>query len=243
MEPQRRTLIVTGIVLLLILAVIFGTAFFLIKSLTQRATSSKPSPTPTARTIFPVQTVSSASPFPVQTVAPSNSPKASTKPAASPTPKASAKPTPQASTQPQPSANSNVTTNGNLKTYTGSGFELKYPANWGLLTCNNSSNFELDPTSSQDQLNVACNFATKPVTILVGQNSCSGNQIDLGGVKYRKSTNSQLVTPSGRGTGYEWCSVNAPAIDVTHRVGTGTAFSSQDYSFQIEQILATLKAI
>jgi hypothetical protein len=223
MDPQKRTLIITGIVLFVILLIIFGTIFFLIRSFSQRSNSSQTNNN--NKSIFPIQTIASSNPFPNLTV-PSNNSTASPQPSANPS----------ANNQTQ-----NQTASGSTKVYQGSGFAVKYPKDWGLLTCNNSSNFELDPTNPQDQLGVACNRAQKPITVLVGQNSCvGGNIVTLGNIQVRKIVNNSFATAGGSGIEYHWCTQTSPALDITHRVGSGTAFSTQDYATQVEQIISSI---
>ncbi len=127
------------------------------------------------------------------------------------------------------------------KLYQGNGFYLRYPANWGLLTCSNSKNFELDPTSSVDQKNVTCNYAVKPVTFLVNPpTECRGDTtITLGGNQVVKS---KSVNRDGT-TQYQWClSVNGTSFSITHRVSVNgnPASSKEDFSSQVERIISTM---
>lgn len=128
----------------------------------------------------------------------------------------------------------------NFKAYSGAGFKLMYQANWGLLTCNNSKNFELEPTSQTDQLNVHCDIAARPVTVLVKSNlSCRGEEITLGGNRVVKSVESD----KGGEFNYRWCVItNGIDLDITHRVssGGGRATSTGNYSQQVEQMISTL---
>lgn len=213
MDPQRRTLIVTGAVLLIILLIIFGTVFFLIRTILKP--SGTPNPTPTSRvSLFPTASGAPGASLPGETTA---------------------SPAPFNSTnQPAPASG--------LETFNGPVFQMQYPNSWGILTCNNSRNVELDPTSTVDQLNIACNYAQKPVTILVGQNTCVGGQIvSLGSVQVRKIVGPILTDTGGSGNQYHWCTQTSPALDITHRVGTGRAFSASDYSSQVEQVISSLK--
>lgn len=131
--------------------------------------------------------------------------------------------------------------NPNLKTYTGSNFQLTYPSSWGLLTCNNSQNFELDPTSGADQLKVSCDVAQKPVTVLVGNSSgCGGTSMQLGAnsVLYSKQTDS-----SGYIT-YQWCTQGGPTVlNITERVSPNgeRATSMRDYSQEVQQMISTIR--
>lgn len=140
-----------------------------------------------------------------------------------------------------PGANSTSSGNNsaNLKTYSGDSFSLKYPKDWGLLTCSNSKNFELDPTSSQDVTGVICDFAVKPITVLVkdGSISCPGNQVTLGSRTATKS----VKTFSDGDINYRWCvQTGGKTLDITHRVSNSgsRATSKTDYSKQIEDMIS-----
>lgn len=130
-----------------------------------------------------------------------------------------------------------------FKAYQGSGFNLNYSKSWGLLTCNNSQNFELDPTNGVDVKNLACDYAIKPITVLVtSRATCSGDTVRLGNNDVKKTK-----TTDGSGdTNYRWClNVGGKGIDITHRVsGSGSrATSKDDFSAQIEQAIGTLQAV
>jgi hypothetical protein len=214
MDPQRRTLIVTGAVLLIILLIIFGTVFFLIRTILNRPSGTPtPTPLPTNRVgLFPFETPTSS-------------------PVGSPIP-GEIDVNPQQGTE----------VSDDLKTYNGPVFQMKYPKNWGLLTCNNSRNIELDPVSGTDQINIGCDVAQKAVTIMVGQNTCVGGEvIALGGIQVRKVTGPVRTNFAGSGHQYHWCTLTPTALDITHRVGTGRAFSAEDYSKQVEQVISSLR--
>ncbi len=169
---------------------------------------------------------------------------ASTAGKATPTPLVLASPTPFASspqggqpTQGTPTTNSQPNTNFDI--YSKGGVSFRYPKNWGLLSCNNSQNVELDPSSNVDQTNYVCDYALKPITILVGSSSCqAGESGSKGGVTFNK-TQTQI---SG-GTSYKWCTKTAPPLEITHRVSTdgSRATSKQDFSAQIEDLISTIK--
>lgn len=147
-------------------------------------------------------------------------------------------PTPAPTTPPQPQ--SQTPTGANSKIYAGTGFALEYPKNWGLLKCSNSQNFELDPVNSTDQT-VSCASAVKPVTINTSYLSgCSGGQqINLGQNKVTK-----VASNTSWGKDYKWCIEGAPALEITHRVSTTdprSAFSKQDFSSQIEEMISKLR--
>lgn len=130
--------------------------------------------------------------------------------------------------------------NQNLNTnlYVGKGFSIKYPKNWGLLTCNNSQNFELDPGNSADSLKFPCEGALKSVTVLVGTSpNCQGDSVTLGGVQAVKS---KLIDDSG--VDYRWCTKTNPTLDISHRYSKtpSRATSTQDYSVQVEDVIKSL---
>ncbi len=212
---DKRPLIVTGLVLLLILVLIGGVIFYLINFIRGRQTTEQ-----ATRDIFPRSSMN------VVIENPSASPQAS--PAVTTTPNQS------------PNVQSvGVSNRGNSKIITSQGFQLAVPQNWGTLTCLNSKNFELDPYNAADST-ANCVKAIKPVTFLVGKNSCAGGQIvTLGNIQVRKIVDTNFVTRDGRGTQYHWCTQTTPSVDITHRVGTGTAFAKDDFSAAVEQIIST----
>lgn len=128
-----------------------------------------------------------------------------------------------------------------IKIYAGQGFAFEYPRNWGILTCSNSKNVELDPYSNTDVKNVTCDVAAKPVTILVADKlNCQGESLKIG--------SSQVVKLKNAGTdgdiAYRWCvSLGDKKMDITHRVSKGNlrATSKDDFSAQIEQMIGTFK--
>ena len=126
------------------------------------------------------------------------------------------------------------------KLYTASAFRLNYPDSWGLLACSNSQNFELDPSNPQD-LKSDCDIASKPVTVIIGETSgCQGEAVRIGSfdvvktkvndgsyTKYQWCTKTEpilnithRVSPDG-----------------------DRATSKEDYSNQIEQIISTLSFV
>lgn len=186
---RGRTLIVTGILILILVAIMFGVVYYLVKLF-----QNMRSPSNTQNTNKQVTTT--ASPSPAGTVQ-------------------------------------------DTKFYNAQGFSLYYPKNWGLLTCNNSQNFELDPQTSQDQQGVACEYALKPVTVIAGSGNCAGGQnITIGNravVKVKKQT--------ATGTSYKWCT-QSPQLEISHRVSSSgsRATTKTDYSAQIERMIQTLSA-
>lgn len=143
---------------------------------------------------------------------------------------------------PTPGSGGNVNVSpSNTKAYSGLGFSFRYPANWGLLSCSNSKNFELDPTVSTDTPNVACDYALKPMTFLVTDNlSCIGDSIRLDNQSVVKS---RVVKANGD-IWYRWCVSNPSGsdLDISHRVSTrGTrATSNTDYSADVENIISNM---
>lgn len=198
---QRRTVIITALVGLVILALLAGTIIYLINFLrrgggifTSRTVSPSPivspSPSPVPGGIVPVPVPVGGSPVP------------------------------------------------NKQTFTGQGFELRYPREWGLLTCGNSRNFELDPANNVDQLGVSCDRSVKPVTIIVGGGGCQGETVNLGGVT---AVRSKATTQTG--VNYRWCTQTQPILDITHRVSPvgGRATSRDDFSKEIEEMISTIR--
>ncbi len=141
-----------------------------------------------------------------------------------------------------PSPAQSQTNSSGDKIYSGANFSLNYPKSWGLLTCSNSNNFELDPNKA-DNMKVGCDRALKPITILVVNNlSCEGMEKNIGGKKVIRSYSSDK---GGAEADYRWCVINANGLDldITHRVsqGGGRATSKQDFSMQVEQMITTIK--
>ena len=61
---------------------------------------------------------------------------------------------------------------GNMKSHTSDlGLTINYPKSWGILTCSNSYNFELDPTNGTDMLNMMCNDAMKPISVIINNST------------------------------------------------------------------------
>lgn len=210
---QRKSLIITALVLIFIIAVIVGTIIFLVRGVRTRSASEN-------------NRAAQATTVPMFSAAPDSET----------VPTFDTNPTPAASSQP---TNPTPGTNNQLKVYNGPSYSLSYPKAWGILTCSNSSNIEFDPTSSTDQLNVRCDVALKPITILAGGNpSCQGETVKLGNVTVQRS-----VQQTATGKNYRWCSKTMPGLDITHRVSStpSRATSTQDYASQIEEMIKTFK--
>lgn len=137
-----------------------------------------------------------------------------------------------------PSAPRSVVTADNMKMVEIKGVSFKYPQNFGLLTCTNSSNFEFDPYSNADQ-RVSCDRAQKPITVLVGSvQVCPGNIVNLGRLQVVKNR-----VENARGVDYRWCfSHSGSHFDITHRVSQSgaRATSKDDFSAQIEQMITNI---
>lgn len=138
---------------------------------------------------------------------------------------------------PSPTQQAAAQAPANTKVFKAEGFQLYYPKNWGLLTCTNSQNFELDPESGTDQ-KVACDVALKPVTVLVGSSDCQGQTIDKGGVTFTREENK-----TDSGVDYTWCTKSTPALEISHRVSPSDdrATSIKDFSKEIEEMISKIR--
>lgn len=207
MDNERKSLILTIAVGVLVLALIIGLVFYLVRFIQSRRVSSTQPSSPEINQVTP---------------SPGSSGSSVTPPAGS-------------------TSDSGVSSGNNLrdiKIFSGQGFQVRYPKGWGVLTCNNSQNFELDPLNSQDQLGVNCDVAVKSVTVLVNPGKiCQGENVVLGNVKVVRSKKSD-----GGYTRYEWCTNTNPVLNFTHRVSTAgePATSKNDYSIQVEQIIKSI---
>lgn len=129
----------------------------------------------------------------------------------------------------------------NTKFVSVGGYTMSYPKQWGILKCSNSQSLEFDPLNGTDQLNVVCDYAIKPITILVSSNlSCTGETVVLGNNRVVR-----LKTPTTTGADYRWCLIgsNNVHLDITHRVSNdgSRATSKDDFSAQVEQIISTIR--
>lgn len=228
MEQQQRSLVFTAAVGLIILAIIVGSIYYLVKFIQTRVSSNRQSPQAS------VETIAQASDNPSNIAGEQTSPAPDQQPTQ--TQRATSQPT---STPQQPSgeAKGGISTTGDRKVFNGGTFQLSYPKNWGTLTCTNSDNVELDPTNGVDS-KVNCNYSVKPVTVLVGDSSgCSGETTKLGEMQVTKSKQSD-----GGYIKYQWCTKTTPALNITHRVSNGNdpASSKQDFSSQIEEMIGKI---
>lgn len=198
MEDKTRALIVTGAVLLLILALIIAAIFYLIRFIQGRQAGMTSTNTDNA-IIF--------SPSPVA----------------------------DGSAQGTTSNNNQQT---DIKNYNGNGFQLSYAKNWGLLTCSNSQNIELDPYNSTDQLKVACDYAQKPITVIVGA-QCEGQTTQIGSMQVVKSER-QL----SQGTEKSWCvKTGGTNLLFTNRVSETQVrgYGKDDQTSAIEQMISRIR--
>jgi hypothetical protein len=201
MDAERKSLVATALVGLVVLAIIIGSIYYLIQFIRNRNTTN----------VANNQITASATPSASGQVAVDVN---------------------QGNTQP---------VSGDFKTLNEGDFQIAYPKNWGVLTCSNSSNIELDPTNGQDNLKVACSTAVKPVTIIKDATGCTnGEMIDLGTFKV-----SRTKATEGDYTRYEWCTKTVPALYITHRVSNdgSPATSKEDFSKQVEDMIAKLSFV
>lgn len=209
MEQQQRSLFFTAAVGLIILAIIVGSVYYLVKFIQSRVASSRQSPQAS------VEIIAQASGSPE-----GGSVQGEQIFGASP---------------------GIIPQTGNLpadkKIYNSGSFQLIYPKNWGILTCNNSKNIELDPLSSSDN-KITCESAVKPITVLLDNiNGCEGENKKIGNTWVVKSKK-----VDGGYTLYRWCTKTDPVLNITHRVSKGgeKAVSPDDYSGQIEEMILKL---
>lgn len=137
-----------------------------------------------------------------------------------------------------PTQNPGVTTSNTGKVFQLGNTVFRFSQNWGLLTCSNSRNFELNPYSTADQ-KISCDVARMPITVVVNNTQgCGGELVDMGGTRVQKSK-----INNARGTDYRWClNANGTQYNITHRVSQGGArgTSKEDFSQQIEQMITRI---
>ena len=215
MEQQQRSLIFTAAVGLIILAIIVGSIYYLVKFIQGRVASNSQNPSPSVTEI--------AEDF---IATPSGSIQGGTIQLSSPLPSARAQ---------VPVTGGNPASD--KKVYNAGDFQLTYPKAWGIVTCTTSKNVEFDPIASADS-NIPCDVALKPITVVVGSISgCEGPLSKLGNVEVSKSQASEAGY-----TKYQWCTKTTPSLNITHRVSQGgeRATSKQDFSKQVEEMIANL---
>lgn len=203
---DKRSVIISAIVGIVVLALIIGVIIYLIRFITNRSGASL---RPTPQVSATVEDNGDQMQLGDETDQPNPEPNASNPPAAG------------------------------TKKYQGRGFEIVYPSNWGLLSCKNSTNVELDPTNPADQKNVNCDYAIKSVTILVGSNSCQGGEnVNKGGVIFTREKKQ-----TSTGVNYKWCTQTNPTLEITHRVSNdeSRATSKQDFAGQVEDLISRIR--
>ncbi len=128
----------------------------------------------------------------------------------------------------------------NVKTFQGQGFSLSYPNGWGILTCGNSKNIELDPYNNADLKNYACDQAIKPITVIInnGSLSCSGDTVKIGNNTVIKSK-----TETANWLKNRWCvNKNGMSFDITNRINSAgiTGTGKDDFSKEVEKIITSI---
>lgn len=216
MEQQQRSLVFTAAVGLIILAIIIGSVYYLVKFIQGRVATSRQT-TQTAQTLNPEGTSS-----------------------AQLTPEFidSQNPNPEQDSSQMPPTPGNPPSD--KKIYNGGTFQLAYPNNWGVLSCANSSNIEFDPANPNDA-KTNCDIASKPITVVVGDTKgCSDETIKIGNLDVAKSKVNE-----GSYIKYQWCTKTQPVLNITHRVSPDSerATSKEDYSNQVEQIISNLSFV
>ena len=211
---QQRSLVFTAAVGLIILAIIVGSIYYLVKFIQGRVASNSQSPDVNVEQIAQEDTNPDGGSIQgLETDSPDSEGQSQTPPAA---------------------GNQNP---AGKKVYNGGDFQFTYPDTWGVMKCDNSQNLELDPTNPADS-SIACEIATKPVTVVVGDiTGCEGETTKVGNVDVVRSQQSE-----DNYTRYQWCTKTTPVFNITHRVSQGNerATSKQDFSKQVEEMIANL---
>lgn len=159
MDQDRRSLIVTAAVGLLVLAIIIGSIYFLIKFIRNRQTAS---------------TAISNSQISV-------SPSASTATSTNSTPISTLPNTNQ--------NNNIINNFPSTKTFNVEGLQITYPNKWGLLTCTNSKNFEFDINNGADNKVLCDVALKPVTVILTNNLNCPGEHVKLGDYQVVRSAN------------------------------------------------------
>lgn len=237
MEQQQRSLVFTAAVGLIILAIIVGSVYYLVKFIQTRVSSSRQSPQAS------VESIAEASAFPVEgdsiqgeQAAPSaDRQNQGTIQSGTSTPQVTQ--TPKTAQTSQAGESKGGIVSADKKIFDGGNFQLSYPKNWGVMACTNSKNLEFDPVNNADFKEV-CNYALKPITVLVADSSgCSGDAVKFGNVQTSRSVQADTGYVK-----YQWCTKTTPVLNITHRVSKGNdpASSKEDYSKQIEEMIGKL---
>jgi len=224
MLMNSRIIIIAIAAILLLILLFIGVAYLLSRLFApERVEVISPTPTPISVVLPPaVSPTEVPLPSPTSVPTPTNLP--------TPTPASISVIIP---TQPPVAAPATV------KILQRSGYILFFPGNWGLLTCNNSPNFELDPDNSIDQ-QITCDFAQKPITALVRSTAtgCSGETIVLG-----QNSAVHSISQTTDFTVHRWCTLTQPVLDITHRVSPFflSITSTVDHSAEIEEMIANTR--
>ncbi len=212
MEQQQRSLIFTAAVGLIILSIIIGSIYYLVKFIQGRVATSGQSAQIT------------------ENVNPESTQEGQLLPQTQNdqfvVPQTGSSPTSGEQTAPV-----------GRKVYNTAAFRFSYPDSWGVLSCSNSQNIELDPSNPQD-LKLNCDIASKPVTVIVGETAgCQGDAVKIGNFDVVKTKVNE-----GSYIKYQWCTKTEPVLNITHRVSPDgeRATSKEDYSGQIEEIISNL---
>jgi hypothetical protein len=225
MEQQQRSLVFTAAVGLIILAIIVGSIYYLVKFIQGRVSSSRQTvQTQTQQAASTSATVSNGNSGAVN-ITPTGSPASSSAPQ-NRAPQTGGN-TPAAQNQPA----------SGKKVYNAGDFQLTYPNTWGIAKCSNSKNFEFDPQNPADS-SIVCDLATKAVTVVVSDiKGCEGETSKVGNIDVVKSQ-----ANDGGYIKYQWCTKTTPVLNITHRVSQDgeRATSKQDFSKQIEDMISNL---
>lgn len=157
MEQQQRSLVFTAAVGLIILAIIVGSIYYLVKFIQSRVASTRQSPQASVETMVQSSSSPEGSIQGEQISGISGA-------------------LPQTGNQP-----------ADKKVYNPGNFQAPYPKNWGILNCTNSANFELDPLSGADSkiaCGIALKPVTVLVDNIEG---CDGENVKIGGIDVIKS--------------------------------------------------------
>lgn len=159
MEQQQRSLVFTAAVGLIILAIIVGSIYYLVKFVQSRVSSSR-------QTQVQTEQIASGS------ATPANGSNQITQVFKTPTPV---------------TQSNNRAQSPDKKVYNAGDFQFTYPNTWGVVKCSNSQNIEFDPQNNTDST-IVCDLATKPITLVIADiKGCEGESAKVGNVDVIKS--------------------------------------------------------
>ena len=210
MEQQQRSLVFTAAVGLIILAIIIGSVYYLVKFIQGRVATSRQTPQTSHSIAQNSEATNSGDIL-----------------------------TPGIITDPQtPSQNSTGDNQASdKKVYNAGNLQLVYPNSWGALTCDNSLNVEFDPTNPADA-RVSCGTASKPLTVLIGEvGGCEGETSKIGNTDVVKS---QATEGSYTKYQWCTKTTPVLNITHRVSQDGEPATSKQDYSRQVEEMISTL---